>query len=716
MQKKFKLIGLLILFVFSLSGCNVPFTEKVFYLPMIEKKPDEVLALMFKNMLSIKKASYRSESDFDINIDPKKLSAKKQDEINKLAGLIISSGPVVLGIDMEDLDVPAFPFFMSGNDFINSEAANLNIKVKTEGQFDNTDEGDRKAKSSNHLNGLLGGIEADFVLETIAADNKHYARIDRAPSLFDPYVNGLSDKWIVFDLADPKGEPNKDIAGLPDQFVFADILEKKHNIFEAFLRSGKEKDLFLENKRLSDQKVNGRNTYHYLLNVNKQIILPALYEFFPSDLEEGGLDPLIKEMEREKRIQKIVNAIGEFKIEAWIDKKDFHLLKYVLNIEFNGQNNLDDQFGALSFKSRVTAEHNFNEVSPIETPASAYKFNEAMNEFVLTPMKEAGMPARDRKRAADAESIIAFLQEYYNEWGIYPRDLYYAYEEYFADEEEQNYFPLNPRPNDGDCGSEYEYKYLSRNSGTAYEFEFCLGSKIGENNAGINRIISESIDLPSITKSIKYDMDGDGLSDYEESKYNTAPRNADTDSDGLWDYEEIFIYFTDPLNQDTDGDGYNDGEEAANWFDPGKKLAVLEPYGSGHALIRKAYESIYAGDPEIYISKIDINKDLSDFAAKEFNLNIEEFLAILKKASSPRGRRLESINFTLAEKIDDQNYRYEFVETYLPFDNGYMPRPLKQGAHVKNVQGIWLFDILSDLKSLKNEGVSWPVVLQIFAK
>jgi len=64
------------------------------------------------------------------------------------------------------------------------------------------------------------------------------------------------------------------------------------------------------------------------------------------------------------------------------------------------------------------------------------------------------------------------------------------------------------------------------------------------------------------------DTDADGISDAEEEKIGTDPRDADSDHDGLRDYEEIFVYGTDPLDPDTDRDGISDGEEVSLGYNP----------------------------------------------------------------------------------------------------------------------------------------------------
>lgn len=57
------------------------------------------------------------------------------------------------------------------------------------------------------------------------------------------------------------------------------------------------------------------------------------------------------------------------------------------------------------------------------------------------------------------------------------------------------------------------------------------------------------------------DMDGDGLTNAQETEIGTLLRSTDSDGDGLTDFDEVETYQTSPITDDTDGDGISDGKE-----------------------------------------------------------------------------------------------------------------------------------------------------------
>jgi hypothetical protein len=85
------------------------------------------------------------------------------------------------------------------------------------------------------------------------------------------------------------------------------------------------------------------------------------------------------------------------------------------------------------------------------------------------------------------------------------------------------------------------------------------------------------------------DVDGDGLTNAEESDLGTAFDRADTDGDTLDDGREVAAG-TDPLAADTDEDGLEDGDEAALGTDPLATDSDLDGSGDG-------FEFSFGSDP-----------------------------------------------------------------------------------------------------------------------
>jgi outer membrane protein OmpA-like peptidoglycan-associated protein len=102
-------------------------------------------------------------------------------------------------------------------------------------------------------------------------------------------------------------------------------------------------------------------------------------------------------------------------------------------------------------------------------------------------------------------------------------------------------------------------------------------------------------------KSDDDDDDNDGLTNGEERRYGTDPKNPDTDSDGLKDGEEVKRYRTNPLRSDTDGDGLTDGDEVLKYkTNPTKSDTDGDGLSDGDEVLR------YKTDP----LKVDTDGDM----------------------------------------------------------------------------------------------------------
>ncbi|MFP4544060.1 MAG: OmpA family protein [Candidatus Kapaibacterium sp.] len=84
------------------------------------------------------------------------------------------------------------------------------------------------------------------------------------------------------------------------------------------------------------------------------------------------------------------------------------------------------------------------------------------------------------------------------------------------------------------------------------------------------------------------DYDNDGLTNGEEKKLGTDPRDPDTDGDGLEDGAEVNVHHSDPLKQDTDGDNLNDYDEVMQYnTSPVKADTDSDGLNDGEEIARK---------------------------------------------------------------------------------------------------------------------------------
>jgi len=201
------------------------------------------------------------------------------------------------------------------------------------------------------------------------------------------------------------------------------------------------------------------------------------------------------------------------------------------------------------------------------------------------------------------------------------------------------------------------------------------------------------------------DIDGDGLTHYEEIGYNTDPTVNDTDNDGLDDGDEIKIYNTNPLVMDTDGDRLTDGEEVHNY--------------NTNPLSRDTDGDGYSDYDEIIIYRTDPNNALSSPIMRLIiiiiilsTISISSYIGI-KKWKSIHRRRVE--NKVLTQILEDEikvldcnalNKKLQEVKSCIDFEVA-MKEKNVNGQYIQNraffVKNIGIEKFSTLIKEIINE-------------
>lgn len=186
-----------------------------------------------------------------------------------------------------------------------------------------------------------------------------------------------------------------------------------------------------------------------------------------------------------------------------------------------------------------------------------------------------------------------------------------------------------------------------------------------------------------------YDLDDDGLTNYQEYEYGTNPINPDTDGDGLSDYDEVFIYNTDPTAFDTDNDGVSDGDEIALNLDPNNPQThgypdseytveqKLDEHSENLSEINDLKDNPFTITVEMNCAgKIENNLNASESGYTAAIMN-ESIVGIVPEISYPDDLAVSS--FKLTFKLDndaiantnechnDENTEYEGIERFKVF-------------------------------------------------
>lgn len=171
---------------------------------------------------------------------------------------------------------------------------------------------------------------------------------------------------------------------------------------------------------------------------------------------------------------------------------------------------------------------------------------------------------------------------------------------------------------------------------------------------------------------------------------------GDLDKDGLFDDEET-LYRTDPINKDTDGDGFLDGEEIASGCSPvsaSPSDCKLSRAGQSDKInLTKYFGSLIVGGV--------LNKDLD-----KSNPDFQNYVELLTQEASGIKKALLSIDDFEESEVSPENNPEKTSQEYLnSFEDVLIKYFLKENAGVK-IDKIKNFDFspyLNDLNILQEK-------------
>jgi len=99
-----------------------------------------------------------------------------------------------------------------------------------------------------------------------------------------------------------------------------------------------------------------------------------------------------------------------------------------------------------------------------------------LSTLSIVALDNTRLRARDAGRVSDIQEIQTALEMYYNDAGSYPATLNSGDSIIYNGQTYISNIPTNPKPNDGNCPSDFEYKYAASLDGKSYELNYCLGS------------------------------------------------------------------------------------------------------------------------------------------------------------------------------------------------------------------------------------------------
>jgi len=239
-------------------------------------------------------------------------------------------------------------------------------------------------------------IDWEFTLtgETKTINEIDYLKLTSFSTM--PFLDQIKNQWIKIDketmlnlekeLMKIKGEN-----WVPElEKIFKEEIEEeklfKKELEEKIKKILKERNFYLVKKEFSDKKINGIETYHYLIILNNEEILKIISEFSKIIKEiilkqYKTVPPIFNEEEIiNQMIRNFLVKIGEIELEIWIDKKNY--LLYRIKGKKSFELSKIGKEGKISISLNFESSK-FNQPIKIEPPSQYRDLNEVLLPLLI---------------------------------------------------------------------------------------------------------------------------------------------------------------------------------------------------------------------------------------------------------------------------------------------------------------------------------------------
>ncbi|MBU0707623.1 hypothetical protein KKG41_04595 [Patescibacteria group bacterium] len=354
MSKKITLVVVgivVVIFVaaFLLVGHQVPFTNAVVTVPLLEKSPDRVLSLSKDMIAEINSAS----TEIDISFDVRQIGESVFDTLSS-----------------------------------ESISGDINVQADTDMATNNT-QGEVLVTLD------LEGVSVSAELEMKSIDQVNYIKINSLPdipglsdylSLIDISLDDYLDTWFSFDQAGIEDATSDLLSGFGDlgldEMVNNNINSateeiNQEELTQKILDLTKDSRFYSFGKRLPDEFAGGVKCYRYELQFNSEEFGTYIEELFDltSDMSLGGLS-ITSIQPADEISESIADQLDNLSGTIWVGKKDFYPRQVTIDYDMSGQ---DEYSGNVTVNVELST---INEEVSIEAPDQATSLIDLLSDLM----------------------------------------------------------------------------------------------------------------------------------------------------------------------------------------------------------------------------------------------------------------------------------------------------------------------------------------------